>query len=354
MIKHFKNIKEKTVGAKTKTLLFVSLIASAFMFTVSEGAWAAEEKAILTSPQNVPPPITRTSSAKVVVEMETIEQKGRLADGVEYEFWTFNGTVPGPFARVRVGDTVEFHIKNKDSNQNIHSIDIHAVTGPGGGAKATQTIPGGNTAFQWKALNPGLYIYHCATNHIPTHIANGMYGLLLVEPEKGLPKVDHEYYVVQGDFYTTGKFGEKGLQAYSLEKARAEHPDYVLFNGSVGAVTGNNALKAKKGETVRLYVGNGGPNLISAFHVIGEIFDTVYPEGAMGSNLAKNVQTTLIPPGGAAIVEFKVDVPGAYILVDHSIFRAIDKGAVGILEVSGDKADEIFKPIQSGSADSGH
>ena len=233
---------------------------------------------------------------------------------------------------------------------NIHSIDIHAVNGPGGGAKATQTPPGGKTAFQWKALNPGIYIYHCATSHIPTHIANGMYGLLLVEPEKGLLKVDREYYIVQGDFYTTGKNGEKGMQAFSIEKARAEQPEYIKFNPL--ATPGN--LKADVGETVRLYVGNGGPNLTSAFHVIGEIFDTVYTQGAIGSEPDRNVQTTLIPPGGAAIVEFKVDVPGAYILVDHSIFRAIDKGAVGILEVTGKEVPEIFKPIKSGAPDKGH
>ena len=177
-----------------------------------------------------------------------------------------------------------------------------------------------------------------------------MYGLLLVEPENGLPKVDREYYIVQGDFYTTGKNGEKGLQAFSIEKARAEQPDYVKFNPL--ATPGN--LKANVGETVRLYVGNGGPNLTSAFHVIGEIFDTVYQQGAVGSDVAKNVQTTLIPPGGAAIVEFKVDVPGAYILVDHSIFRAIDKGAVGILEVTGQEVPEVFKPLKSGAADKGH
>ena len=273
-----------------------------------------------------------------------------MADGVEYQFWTFNGTVPGPFIRVKEGDTVVFNLENEKTSMNIHSIDIHAVNGPGGGAKATQTPPGGKTAFQWKALTPGIFIYHCATSHIPTHISNGMYGLLLVEPKGGLPKVDREYYLVQGDFYTTGKNGEKGLQAFSIEKARAEQPEYIKFNAM--ATPGN--LKANVGERVRLYVGNGGPNLTSAFHVIGEIFDTVYQQGAIGSEPAKNVQTTLIPPGGAAIVEFKVDVPGAYILVDHSIFRAIDKGAVAILEVAGPEDPDVFKALKSGAPDKGH
>lgn len=327
----------------------VVLAASVFI-SIPAGVSAADEAAKLTTAPEVPPAINRSGGANVTVELETVEKKGQLADGVEYMFWTFNGTVPGPFIRVKEGDTITFNLKNNKANMNIHSIDIHAVNGPGGGAKATQTPPGGKTAFQWKALNPGIYIYHCGSSHIPTHIANGMYGLLLVEPENGLPKVDREYYIVQGDFYTTGKNGEKGLQAFSIEKARAEQPEYVKFNPM--ATPGN--LKANVGETVRLYVGNGGPNLTSSFHVIGEIFDTVYQLGAVGSAPAKNVQTILIPPSGAAIVEFKVDVPGAYLLVDHSIFRAIDKGAVAILEVTGQEVPEIFKPIKSGAPDKGH
>jgi nitrite reductase (NO-forming) len=201
------------------------------------------------------------------------------------------------------------------------------------------------TAFSWKAMNPGLYIYHCATPHVPTHVANGMYGLILVEPQGGLPKVDREFYIVQGDFYTKGKNGEKGFQTFSLEKARMEQPEYVVFNGRVGALMGESSLKAKVGEKIRLYVGNGGPNLVSSFHVIGEIFDQVYPEGAVGAPPAKNVQTTLIPAGGAAIVEFKLEVPGSYILVDHSIFRAFDKGAIGMIQVSGPEAPGVFKPL---------
>ncbi len=329
-----------------RVLLFIGV----FVIGSYLSSYAANEVAKLTTAPEVPPAITRAGGANVTVELESTEKKGKLSDGVEYTYWTFGDTVPGPFIRVKVGDNVTFTLKNSAASKNIHSIDFHAVTGPGGGAKATQTSPGGKTAFFWKALNPGIYIYHCATTHIPTHIANGMYGLILVEPEKGLSKVDREYYIVQGDFYTKGKTGEKGLQAFDIEKMRAEQPTYVKFNPM--ATPGN--LKANVGETVRLYVGNGGPNLTSAFHVIGEIFDTVYQQGAVGSEPAKNVQTTLIPPGGAAIIEFKVDVPGAYILVDHAISRAIDKGAVGILEVTGAEAPNVFKPLKSGGADAGH
>lgn len=311
-------------------------------------------KAKLTDPPNVPPPVGRTKPARVQVEIETKEVRGTLADGVEYEFWTFGTTVPGPFIRVRQGDTIDLTLKNDPASKFPHSIDLHAVTGPGGGAKVTQTPPGEKTAFLWKAMNPGLYVYHCATPHVPTHIANGMYGLILVEPESGLPKVDKEFYLVQSEFYTTGEYGEKGLQHLNVDDARHEDPHYVVFNGRAGSLMGERSLKAKVGETVRMFVGNGGPNLVSSFHVIGEIFDAVYPEGAVGSPAQKNVQTTLIPAGGAAIVEFKLEVPASYILVDHSIFRAFDKGAIGILEVTGPEAPAIFKPVVPGKGESGH
>lgn len=303
--------------------------------------------ATLTAPPAVPAPVRR-GPAKVVVVLETKEARGVLADGVEYVFWTFNGTVPGPMIRVRVGDDVELRLRNSKDSKQIHSIDLHAVNGPGGGATLTQTAPGQETSFRWKALNPGLYVYHCASPHIPTHIANGMYGLILVEPAGGLPAVDREYYVVQGEFYTRGAFGEQGLQAYASAKGRIAQPDYVVFNGKVGALTGTAALAGRVGQTVRIFIGNGGPNLVSSFHVIGEIFDRVYPEGAVGSTPQTNVQTTLIPAGGAAIVEFKLDVPGTFLLVDHSIFR-IDIGAVGQLKVEGSAPKGIFEPIKPGT-----
>jgi nitrite reductase (NO-forming) len=301
----------------------------------------------------VPPPVDRAGNAKVIVRLETTEVKGTLADGVEYVFWTFGGTVPGPFVRVRVGDVVQLRLKNGDQSMHPHSIDLHAVTGPGGGAATTQLGPGQEGAFEFKALNPGLYVYHCATPSVPAHIANGMYGLILVEPEKGLPRVDREYYVMQGEFYTKGKTLAGGLQALDPAKLTAERPEYVVFNGRMGALIGDGAIKAKVGETVRLFVGNGGPNLISSFHVIGEVFDAVYTEAAVGSTPARNVQTTLVPSGGAAIVELKTDVPGRFLLVDHSIVRAMEKGALGALEVTGAEQPGIFKVLTAGSHGTG-
>lgn len=297
-------------------------------------------KAVLTSPPQVPPPTGRTRPAKVIVELEVREVEKEISEGVKYTFWTFGGTVPGSFIRVRQGDTVEFHLRNHPDNKMPHNIDLHGVTGPGGGAASSFTAPGHESQFTFKALNRGLYVYHCATAPVGMHVGNGMYGLILIEPPEGMPPVDHEYYVMQGDFYTVGKYHEKGLQAFDMQKAIDEHPTYVVFNGAEGSLTGDRALAAKTGETVRLYVGNGGPNLVSSFHVIGEIFDKVWFEG--GTRYQENVQTTLIPSGGAAIAEFKLEVPGSYIMVDHSIFRAFNKGALAILKAAGPERKDIY------------
>ncbi len=307
-------------------------------------AVSGEMKAELTAPPLVPAPVGDRAAKKLIVDMEILEQEGTMTDGVKYIYWTFGGSVPGSFIRTRVGDEVEFTLKNHPDNKLPHNIDLHAVTGAGGGAASSFVAPGHEVTFSFKTLNPGLYVYHCATAPVGMHIANGMYGLILVEPEGGLPKVDKEYYIMQGDFYTKGENGDPGLQPFDMKKAVDEDADYVVFNGKVGSLTGDNAITAEVGETVRLYVGNGGPNLVSSFHVIGEIFDRVNVEG--GTVINENVQTTLVPAGGAAIVEFKVDVPGTFILVDHSIFRAFNKGALGMLKVSGEENKVLYSGKQ--------
>lgn len=343
-----KNIQ--TLKNRLVYLLFGTAVL-ATSFTSCEKAKAAKEnpeqmkvygetEAQLTAPPLVPRPVGKRAATKLVVNMEVIEKEMQMSDGVSYVYWTFNGSVPGSFIRTRVGDEVEFHLKNHPDSKLPHNIDLHAVTGPGGGAKSSFVAPGHEVVFNFKTLNPGLYVYHCATAPVGMHIANGMYGLILVEPEGGLPPVDKEYYIMQGDFYTEGENGERGLQAFDMTKAIDEDADYVVFNGSVGALTGENAITAKVGETVRLFVGNGGPNLVSSFHVIGEIFDKVHVEG--GTMVNENVQTTLIPAGGAAMMELRVDVPGDFIMVDHSIFRAFNKGALGILKVEGPENKDIF------------
>jgi nitrite reductase (NO-forming) len=308
--------------------------------TFTKHAKADGATSIVRDPTDLPRPIGNRGPQRVKVDLETTEIVGQLADGATYRYWTFNNKVPGPFVRVRVGDTVEVRLKNHDDSVMMHNVDFHAVTGPGGGAKATDAGAGEVRGFEFTATNPGLYVYHCAVPMAAQHIANGMYGLILVEPVGGLPKVDHEFYVMQGDFYTRGAHGEAGMQPFDLQKAIDERPEYVVFNGSVGSLTGDHALKVKTGETVRLFVGNGGPNLTSSFHVIGEVFDNVYAEG---STVAQhNVQTTSIPAGGSAIVEFRTETPGKLVLVDHALFRAFSKGAVGLMQVEGEPLHGAF------------
>src|SRR5665647_3902161 len=195
--------------------------------TVLTGNVTAE----LTDAPAVPKPLTYTSPKRVLIELEVIEKVMKISVSTDYTFWTFGGHVPGKFIRVRQGDLVDFTLKNMPDSKVSHNIDLHAVTGPGGGASVTMVAPGQSARFQFRALNPGLYVYHCATGPVGMHIANGMYGLILVEPQSGMSKVDKEYYIMQGDFYTKGKFEAKGLQDFDQDKAVAEHPDYVLFNG---------------------------------------------------------------------------------------------------------------------------
>jgi len=313
--------------------------------TAKSSASGAAINAVTTDAPMVPPPIMRRQPARVVVELEVSEVNLPISEGVEYTFWTFGGKVPGKFIRVRQGDTIEFHLMNHPDSRFPHNIDLHGVTGPGGGAASSNTSPGRRTQFTFKALNPGLYVYHCATAPVGEHVANGMYGLILVEPPAGLSPVDREFYVMQSDFYTVGKYREQGHQPFDLGKAIEEHPTYVVFNGAEGSLVGENAIKAKVGERIRLFVGNGGPNLVSSFHVIGEIFDRVYAEA--GTRYSEHIQTTLVPAGGAAIVEFKVDVPGSYKIVDHSILRAFNKGALGELKVEGSENKTIYSGKQA-------
>lgn len=308
--------------------------------TAAFPAAATDAVDISHKPTDIPAPITRTESQKVVINLETVELNGKLADGTTYTYWTFNKTVPGPMLRVRQGDTVELHLKNNPSSKSTHSIDLHAVNGPGGGAVGTQVKPGEEKVITFKTLNPGVYVYHCASPHIPTHISMGMFGMIVVEPPQGLPKVDHEFYMMQSEIYAAGTHSDKGHQPFDGRLLYHEDPNFVVFNGAFQALTGKNAMQVKVGDTVRLYVGNAGPNLTSSFHAIGEIFDTVHVQGATEEQ--HNVQTTVIPSGGAVWIEFKVEVPGDYTLVDHAISRAIDKGAVAVIHAEGPAQPSIF------------
>ncbi|HAY84069.1 MAG TPA: nitrite reductase, copper-containing [Chloroflexi bacterium] len=315
---------------------------------ISAGPADAGAVDIVRDPTDLPGPIGEREPETLRLELVTSEVSGQLADGTTYTFWTFDNKVPGPFIRVRVGDTVELTLKNSPASMMTHSIDLHAVTGPGGGAVATQTQPGGETMFTFKAINPGLYVYHCATPMVAQHIANGMYGLILVEPEGGLPPVDREFYVMQGELYTAQPFGTAGALTEDTTKLLAENPEYFVFNGAALALAGDaHALRANVGETVRIFFGVGGPNFTSSFHVIGEIFDRVYDQASLTSSPLTDVQTTLVPPGGATMVEFSLQVPGRYILVDHALSR-LQRGLAGYLYAEGDPNLEIFNGEASG------
>lgn len=296
---------------------------------------------IARDPADLPPPITRTAPETVRVDLETVELEARLDSNSTYTFWTFNGRVPGPFVRVRVGDHVEVHLKNNENSMMMHNVDFHAATGPGGGAGATSAAPGEEKTVTFKALSPGLYVYHCAVPPVAQHIANGMYGLILVEPEGGLLPVDREFYVMQGEIYSEEPFGTAGLLTESYDKLLAERPEYFVFNGHVAALTEHYPLRAQVGETVRLFFGVGGPNFTSSFHVIGEIFDRAYQLGSVISPPIESVQSISVPPGSANIVEFKLEVPGRFVLVDHALSRA-ERGLAGYLFVEGPENKDIF------------
>lgn len=296
---------------------------------------------VTQDPNAVAEPVGGRGPRHVTLNLESTEIVGRLADGSTYKYWTFNNKVPGPFVRIRVGDTVTVNLANAKNSGHIHSVDFHAVTGPGGGAAATQAPPGQARSFTFKALHPGLFVYHCATPMVAQHIANGMYGLILVEPEGGLPKADREFYVMQGELYTAQGHGAKGFQEFSLDKLLAEKPEHLMFNGTMDALTRIHKMEAEVGDRVRIFFGVGGPNITSSFHVIGEVFDSVYDQASLTSAPLTDVQTTLVPPGGAAMVEFKVDYPGRYILVDHALSR-MEKGLSGFLTVRGKADAAIF------------
>lgn len=299
---------------------------------------------IARNPNDLPPPLTRTATTTVHMDITAKEVISQIAPGVYQNYWTFDGQVPGPFERVMEGDTVVVTFHNDPTSLHHHTIDFHSVIGPGGGASVLMAMPGETKTLTFTALHPGLFIYHCAEPNAALHMAHGQYGLMLVEPKGGLPKVDKEFYVAQGEFYTTGALGQKGLQIFDSTAFLDGKPQYIVFNGRTGALTGTSTMQASVGQTVRIYFGNGGVNLISSFHVIGEIFDHVYEEGSLTSPPLTDIQTTTVPAGGATVVDFKLREPGNYTLVDHALAR-MDRGAWGVLHVDGPADPSIFSGV---------
>lgn len=296
---------------------------------------------VVRSPTDLPPPVGDRPAKLVRVNLRAQEVIGRLANGVSYHYWTYNGKVPGPLIRVRVGDTVELHLSSPPNSHMLHSIDLHAVLGPGGGAAVMQVPPGKQRVFTFKPIHPGLFVYHCGTPVIAEHIANGMFGMILVEPAGGLPKVDHEFYIMQSEVYTRGLFGQKGLHTFDLRSMIREQPTYMVFNGAVGALTDQHPLHAKVGQSVRIFFGDAGPNKISSLHVIGEILNQAWIDGSLSNQPLKNVQTVAVPPGDTLIAELTPRVPGQYVIVDHALGRVL-QGLKGVLDVTGPKNPALF------------
>ena len=291
---------------------------------------------IVRDPSDLPPPVGDRAPALVKVTLTSKELVGALdpASGTTYRYWTFDGKLPGPFIRVRQGDTVEVTLVNPRDSTMVHSVDLHAVIGPGGGAALLQVPPGQSKTFTFQATTPGLFVYHCGSPMIAQHIANGMFGLILVEPPGGLPHVDHEYYVMQSEFYTTAPKGKSGLQQFSVDNLMAETAQYYLFNGAVDSLTKEYPLRADEGQTVRIFFGNAGPNATASMHMVGEIFTRYYQFGSLSSPPLEGVQTATIPPGDAGIFEVKARVPGQFTFMDHAISR-MEKGNLAFLEVKG-------------------
>ncbi|GAB2178650.1 copper-containing nitrite reductase [Dongia sp. agr-C8] len=339
-----------SVAALSLGLGLIALAPAAFAEDAAETPAAVD---ISRDPTDLPPPIGQRAPQHLKIDLEAKELLGRLDNGTTYQYWTFDGKVPGPFLRVRVGDTVEVHLKNAEDSGMMHNIDLHAVSGPGGGAVATDVAPGETKGFLFKAQIPGLYVYHCAMMPHAQHISNGMYGLILVEPDGGLPKVDHEFYVMQGEIYTDQKIGTQGEATPNWDKLLDEKPEYFVFNGAVGALTEDKPMQAKVGDTVRIYFGDGGPNATSSLHMIGAVFTKVYQLGSLTAAPLTDVQTITVPPGGAAAVELKLQVPGDFALVDHALSR-LEKGLKAVLHVDGPANPEIYQdlaPTTVGSAE---
>jgi nitrite reductase (NO-forming) len=297
---------------------------------------------------NVPPAATRTEQAIVEVHFDVVEGAQAIdPNGTQYTTWgyrlhgdeTVTTGTPGPMIRARVGDIVRFTLTNNGTMP--HNVDFHAVTGQGGGAADTLVAPGETATIEARFLYPGIFMYHCAAGDVPQHISQGMYGGILVDPATPLPSVEHELYMVQSEYYTTTD--ADGALITDRAAVTNERPTYVVFNGAVGALTGDNAPKMQVGERMRIYFVNAGLNLDSNFHPIGSHWDKVWQEGALLNDPLRGSQTTLVPAGGGTVAELIAQVPQTIVLVDHALARAFDKGAIGQIVVTGDPNPEIYE-----------
>ena len=304
---------------------------------------------VSADPTKIPAPIRRSNPITHQVSLEVREVVAEIKDGVPYRFMTFNGQVPAPLIRVMEGDTIELTLSNPAGNMNPHSVDFHSCYGSGGGAAYTLVGPGQTKKIRFRVNDPGAFIYHCAVTDLDYHISSGMYGMMLVEPKGGLPAVDHEFYFGQNEMYIKDPVDAHSLATFDTDAMIKETAQYVVLNGAFNAITEEHygALKVKKGETARLFFVNGGPNLISSFHPIGNIWNKAWLQGSLANPPFRFLQTMQVNPGSCAIFEMKFPVPETVKLADHSITRTARQGLLAEIHVEGSPEPDIFQVLPS-------
>lgn len=310
------------------------------------GALTTENRGVVAVPTKIPPPITRSHSIHNEFELEAREVDGEIEPGAKFSYMTYDGQVPGPMLRVRVGDLVTLTLRNNAHSSTWHSIDLHAVCGPGGGAEPLTVLPGQSKTIKFKAMYPGAFIYHCGVPGMDEHMARGMFGIIVVEPEEGLPHVDREFYLGQNETYTRQKPGTPGPRDFDFDALLREEPSYVIFNGGFNALTAKRlgAMHAKVGESVRIFMVNTGPNLLSSLHPIGNIWTRAWLMGALAMPPMRFLQSVPVPPGNAIVADMELPVPQTIKIVDHAMSRAARQGALAEIEVTGEENLEIFNP----------
>jgi nitrite reductase (NO-forming) len=303
-------------------------------------------RGVVADPTRFPSPIKRQHSVHHEVKLEAREVEAEIEPDVKFNYMTYDGQVPGPMIRVRQGDTVALTLRNNSHSITWHSIDLHAVYGPGGGADALTVLPGHSKTATFKTMYPGAFIYHCAVPDMDVHMARGMFGMIVVEPEAGLPHVDREFYIGQNETYTKQRPGTPGPRDFDFDAILQENPSYVIFNGAMNALTAKHfgAMQANVGESVRVFMVNGGPNLLSSLHPIGNIWSRVWIMGALAMPPMRFLQSVPVPPGNAIVADMELPVPQTIKIVDHAMTRAVSQGAVAEIEVTGEPNLEIFKP----------
>ena len=309
---------------------------------VRQAAQTRATDTVAADPTELPDPVDRDEPRTVEVELTIEEVVAQIEDGKTFRFLTYDGQVPGPMVRVRQGDRVRVTVENPPDSQMNHNTDFHAVYGTGGGSIATTAEPGGSNDERVRLEYPGAFIYHCAVPNLDQHISAGMFGMILVEPKEGLPEVDHEFYFGQHELYTDRAAGEEGHHGFDAGAMKAED----LLNGGkfAWAAANQGPLQAAVGESARVYMVTGGPNLSSNFHPIGNVWTEAYRDGAVASDPERYVQTMKVPPGSCMVGEMDLPVPERIKLVDHALSRVVRKGALAEIDVTGEERPEVFDP----------